>query len=92
MSKKTSYENSFKAKVALEALRATKTVAEISALYNIASCLVSRWKQELEANASNAFGIKVVKSPEEQELKLYQQIGKLSMEVDYLKKLCNKYP
>lgn len=40
MSKKTSYDNVFKAKVALEALRGDKTVAEIASGYNIASSLV----------------------------------------------------
>ena len=87
MTKKTSYDNAFKAKIALEALRGDRTLAEISAHYNVASSLVSKWKSELVSNASNAFGLKSVKTPEEAEQKLYSQIGKLTMEVDYLKKL-----
>jgi putative transposase len=91
MAKKTSYDNGFKAKVALEAMRGNMTVAEIATHYNVASSLVSKWKSELIANASNAFGIKTIKSPEEIEHKLYSQIGKLTMEVDYLKKFVSKY-
>jgi transposase len=91
MNKKTNYENGFKAQVALEAIRGNRTVGEIASEYKIASCLVSKWKNELETNAGNAFGAKKVKSSEEQEQKLYGQIGKLTMEVDYLKKLYNKY-
>ncbi len=90
MAKKTNYESTFKAKVALEAIRGNKTTSEIATEYSIASCLVAKWKNELLTNASHAFGIKQ-KSPEEIEHKLYQQIGKLTMEVDYLKKFAAKY-
>lgn len=90
MAKKTNYDNTFKAKVALEAIRGDKTVAEIAAEYSVASSLVSKWKSELLSNASQAFCNKQ-KSPEEVEHKLYQQIGKLTMEVDYLKKFVAKY-
>lgn len=91
MVRKTTYENGFKAKVALDAIRGDKTIAEIATEYNVASSLVSKWKSELLANASTAFGVQKQKSPEESEHKLYQQIGKLTMEVDYLKKFVAKY-
>ncbi|MBP7847518.1 MAG: transposase [Burkholderiales bacterium] len=91
MAHKTTYENGFKAKVALEAVRGDKTIGEIATEYNVASSLVSKWKSELLANASAAFGAPKQKSPEESEHKLYQQIGKLTMEVDYLKKFVSKY-
>ncbi|MFN8787843.1 MAG: hypothetical protein ACK5XF_00615 [Neisseriaceae bacterium] len=42
MVKKTSYDNAFKAKVALEALRGDQTIAKIAAHYNVASSLVSK--------------------------------------------------
>jgi len=91
MGKKTSYDNAFKAKVALEAMRGNRTVTEIATEYNVACSLVSKWKSELAANAATAFGVKTQKSPEEVEQKLYSQIGKLTMEVDYLKKFVSKY-
>ena len=91
MAKKTSYDNAFKAKVTLEAMRGNRTVAEIATEYNVASSLVSKWKSELVYNADYAFGVKAQKTPEEAEQKLYSQIGKLTMEVDYLKKFVSKY-
>ena len=91
MVKRTNYDAAFKAKVALEAVRGDKTIAELAIEYNVASSLVIKWKSELLANASNAFGVTKHKSPEEAEHKLYQQIGKLTMEVDYLKKFVAKY-
>jgi putative transposase len=91
MAHKTTYENGFKAKVALEAVRGDRTIGEIATEYNVASSLVSKWKSELLANASAAFGAPKQKSPEDAEHKLYQQIGKLTMEVDYLKKFVSKY-
>ena len=91
MTKKTSYESAFKAKVALEALRGDRTVTEIATHYNVASSLVSKWKSELLSNAANVFSVKSNKTPEESEQKLYSQIGKLTMEVDYLKKFLSKY-
>ena len=60
MTKKTSYDNVFKAKVALEAIRSNRTVAEIAADYNVASSLVSKWKSELSTNAANAFGVLMI--------------------------------
>ena len=91
MVKRTNYDAVFKAKVVLEAVRGDKTISELSIEYNVASRLVSKWKSELLANTSNAFGVTKQKSLEETEHKLYQQIGKLTMEVDYLKKFVAKY-
>ena len=91
MVKRTSYDAVFKAKVALEAVRGDKTIAELAIEYNVASSLVSKWKSELLANASIAFGVTKQKTADEVEHKLYQQIGKLTMEVDYLKKFVAKY-
>ena len=92
MVKKVSYDNVFKAKVALDAIRGDKTIAEIAAFYNVASCLVSKWKAALLANAAVAFSDKVqTMTTNDNEHKLYQQIGKLTMEVDYLKKFVSKY-
>jgi transposase-like protein len=42
MAHKTTYENGFKAKVALEAVRGDKTIGEIATEYNVASSLVSK--------------------------------------------------
>jgi transposase len=93
MVRKTSYDDSFKAKIALEALKGDKTVTEIANEYNVACSLVSKWKGELITNAALTFS-KGKSNPTDSganEQKLYEQIGKLSMEVDYLKKFVTKY-
>jgi len=75
--------------VALEALRSEKTVAQLSSEYGVHATQVNAWrKQALEglpdlferANGADA------KTQEAQKEQLYQQIGKLQMEVEWLKK------
>lgn len=96
MSKKTSYDNAFKGKVALEAIKGEKTLNEIAVEYSVSMSLVSKWKRELLSNVGNAFGggnaNKVNNNGgSANEEKLYKQIGKLTMEVDFLKKFVDKY-
>lgn len=97
MSKKTSYDNNFKGKVAIDAIKGEKTLQEIAVEYSVSMSLVSKWKRELLSNIGNAFGngnsnknqqFSVASANEE---KLYKQIGKLTMEVDFLKKFVDKY-
>ena len=52
-------------------------------LYSTRTLIQIHATSELSANASNAFGVKLQKSPDEVEQKLYSQIGKLTMEVDF---------
>ena len=90
LSKKTSYSNEFKSKVALEAIKSDKTIADIVMEYNVASSLIGKWKKQLLDIASTAFVLnnkpQMVDNKEKQ---LYEQIGELSMEVSYLKKFVN---
>ncbi len=95
MSKKTSYDNNFKGKVALESIKGDKTLNEIAVEYNVSMSLISKWKRELLSNVGNAFGNgnanKQQGASSVNEEKLYKQIGKLTMEVDFLKKFVDKY-
>jgi len=79
----------FKAKVGLEALRGEKTVNEIGQEYGVHPVQVGRWKKEIQAQASTLFagkrGPKPVAAHRKPEL-LYREIGKLKMELDWLKK------
>jgi transposase-like protein len=45
MTKKTSYSNEFKFKVALETIRSQKIIAELVQEFNVASSLISKWKK-----------------------------------------------
>ena len=79
----------FKAKVGLEALRGAKTINEIGQEYGVHPVQVGQWKKEIQAQASTLFegkrGPKPVAAHREPEL-LYSEIGKLKMELDWLKK------
>ena len=90
LSKKSSYSNEFKSKVALEAIKSDKTIADLVMEYNVASSLISKWKKQLLDNASTAFALNnKPQTFDNKEKQLYEQIGKLSMEVSYLKKFVN---
>lgn len=80
-----------KAKIALEALRETKTLSELSSEYGVASSQISAWKQQVLQGAEDLF---VHSSKQQQQIReqqakealLYQQIGQLQMELEWLKK------
>ena len=79
----------FKAKVGLEAVRGVKTINEIAQEYGIHPVQVGQYKKQILAQASQLFeskrGPKPVSEHSEPE-RLYSEIGKLKMELDWLKK------
>jgi len=88
MMRKT-FEAGFKAKVAMEALKGEKTLAELSSEYGVHANMISRWKLELLKGAAGIFGGNKVKQDnwqEEKMDKLYKSIGELKVENDWLKK------
>jgi transposase-like protein len=96
MKKRKQHSSAFKAKVALEALKEEKTVAEIASQYEIHPTLVNKWRREAQENLENLFedGRKKSDPPPEDSDKLtahlYRQIGQLTVEVDFLKQACGK--
>ena len=88
MQKKTFRSATFKKKVAIEALKELETINEIARKYGVHPIQVSRWKKELLDNAEKVFekGNKNNDVYKEKEAKLHEQIGKLSVENDWLKK------
>lgn len=80
---------SFKAKVALEAIREMKTLNEIGQEYGVHPVQVSHWKKALLEQASEVFegkrGPRAVTAHGDPE-RLYSEIGRLKMELDWLKK------
>lgn len=89
MRKKTKYSAQEKAKVALEAIKGEMTIAQISSRYGVHATQINRWKKEAVEGMILGFQEKV-KAPDadQSELidKLYQQIGQLTVERDWLKK------
>ena len=83
------FSSEFKAKVALEAIKGQKTIPEISAQYKVHSTQIARWKQQVLNQLPEIFSNrheKETKNQEQQINELYQQIGKLQIENDFLKK------
>ena len=83
------FEAGFKAKVALEAFKGEKTLAQISSEYGVHANQVSMWKKDLLKGVAGIFGRKNGKQgigQEENIDKLYKSIGELKVENDWLKK------
>jgi transposase-like protein len=79
----------FKAEVALEAMKGVKTLAELASQYQVHPNQISDWKKQLVSNAPEIFasGKKSSnKTEEELTAPLYEEIGRLKMEVKWLGK------
>lgn len=94
MSKRTrrKFSADFKAKVALEAIKNQKTLAQLSEQFEVNPITISKWKAEFLENAASVFsGQLEVKSEDSPEVeRLYAQIGQLKVELDFLKKSAKK--
>lgn len=80
---------SFKAKVALEAARQTRTIAELAKAYQLHPVQISQWKKQLLDGAESLFRDGRRREAEDGQAlqaELYERIGRLNMEVEWLKK------
>ncbi len=84
---KRKFSKEFKAQVALEALKEEKTLAELASQFGVHPNMISKWKETLKANAAGAFE-KGERNPnrEGREAALFEEVGRLKFEVDWLKK------
>lgn len=83
------YSADFKAKVALAAIKGHQTINEIASTYSVHPNQVAQWKkQALEAipDSFSQHRAREARSDEELKSQLYQQIGQLKVELDWLKK------
>ena len=85
------YSAAFKAQIVLEALKETKTVAQIASEHQLHPHLVTKWKQEAVAELPVVFERKntqsqVQEAQEQKVAQLYEQIGRLTTQVNWLKK------
>jgi transposase-like protein len=79
----------FKAKVALEALKGQKTLNEIATKFEVPPNQVTQWKKQMLEALPAVFSDRRLRSDQEREqleAMLYQQIGQLKVELDWLKK------
>lgn len=79
----------FKAKVALEAVKQTKTIPALASDFGIHPTQVTTWKSKLEKDASLLFTDPRKKADQDKDQliqDLYKQVGKQSIQIDWLKK------
>lgn len=87
--KRKVFSGEFKAKVALEAIRGVRTVNEIAQEFGAHPTQVGQWKKELLEQAGSLFEAKRGPKPVDESAnpeRLYSEIGRLKMELDWLKK------
>jgi putative transposase len=92
--KRRQYNPEYKFKVALEAAKGTKTVSEIAALHEIHPNQVRQWKRQLLDEGGHIFsrnGNGGQPTQETNEAELYEQIGRLKMELEWLKKKATQF-
>ena len=83
------YTTDFKAKVALAAIKGQQTVNEIAATYSVHPHQVLQWKKQALEVLPDVFSNRRVRRTQDEEAlqaRLYQQIGQLKVELDWLKK------
>jgi transposase len=89
MKKRKNYSKEFKARVALDAIKGQKTLNELAAEYGLHPNQIGQWRKKLIDESAEVFARNKDREAEAHEVekdRLYRQIGKLQVEVEWLKK------
>lgn len=84
----------FKAKVALEAIKGLKTTSELASQFQVHPTQINNWKKQALSNLPQSFRQgrqSQQKSEEELTSPLYEEIGRLKVELDWLKKKWSEF-
>ena len=87
--KRKSHSAAFKAQMALAAVKGDKTISELASLHSVHPTMIHAWKKQLLDGAEELFQSGARTSSAEHEAvqaQLYEQIGRLKIELDWLKK------
>jgi len=87
--KRKQYSNDFKFKIALEAVKGVKTVSQLAAEYNVHPTQIGTWKKQLVQQGKTLYtrpNDRQQLEQQDKEAALYEQIGRLKMELEWLKK------
>lgn len=83
--KRKQYGAEFKARVAVQALREDRPVAELAQKYGIHPTLINQWKRQMKEHGAEIFGRGAQKDDTARTIaELYRQIGQLKVENDFL--------
>lgn len=85
------HDAAFKAKVALEAVKGEKIIAQLSSEFGVHANQIRQWRKQLLEMLPDLFTDRrkrIEKDRDELEAELYRQIGQLKVELDWLKKNC----
>jgi transposase len=83
------FSGDLKAKIAVEAIKGQRTIQEIASHYEIHPNQVTQWKKQLMEGAAEVFSqgkVYAAEADEQLKAELYQQIGKLQVDLEWLKK------
>lgn len=83
------YTGEFKARVALEAVKEERSLSELASKYEVHPNQIGQWRKALLAGLPEVFSEKRRRKEQDGEAekaKLYEEIGRLKMELDWLKK------
>jgi transposase-like protein len=87
MKNRRKFSASFKAKVAIDAIKGQKTLSELCSDYELEAVQISKWKKQFLEKSSLVFTLEEPERSTEKEFqKLYEKIGRLEVERDFLKK------
>src|SRR4051812_10990936 len=86
--KRKTHTAAFKAQVALAAVKGDRTVNELAAQFGVHPTLIHAWKKQLLTGAEQVFagGVKAAAPGDDKPPELYEQIGRLKVELDWVKK------
>jgi transposase len=87
--KRKQHTSTFKAQVALAAVRGQQTVNELASQHGVHPTLIHDWKKRLLAGAAGIFeggGKPAATDSEGRQAELFEQIGRLKMELEWVKK------
>jgi transposase-like protein len=87
--KRKQHTAAFKAQVALAAIKGDRTVNELAGQFGVHPTLIHAWKKQLIAGAELAFanGVRIdTADVEARQAELFEQIGRLKMELEWVKK------